>query len=1224
MVNACTIIARNYLAHARVLAESFRTHHPDGRFTVLIVDDESRTFEDAGERFAVCRLSDIGIDRAEIGRLAAIYDVTELATAVKPLFLRHLLAQDADHVLYLDPDIRVYAPLDTAAQLAREHSLVLTPHLTAPLPKDGRRVDDFHILSSGVYNLGFIGLSPRSEPFIDWWWQKTRRDALVDHNRMLFTDQRWVDFVPGFFEHWILKDPTYNVAYWNLHARELTWNGCRYEVNGKPLTFFHFSGFDIKKPYLLSKHQADRPRILLSERPAVARICHEYLESLQQNGIAEESARPYGWNTLPSGIHFDLRMRRLYREGLTRHESGKGPEPADPFDTADPGRFLDWLNEPVGGGLRPRVSRYQLAIYQDRPDLQRAFPDLAGDDWTRYSAWLRADGREQLKIPDVLLPRNGAPPAAPYASPAELTPGVNIAGYFHAELGIGEAARLLTEAIESAGIPVSTLTYGATASRKAHPFLQRGKQRAPHDINIVCVNADRTPDFIRDAGRGLLDGRHTVGFWFWELEYFPPIMHAGFDYVDEVWAATDFIATAVRTIGRRPVYRIPLPVPIPPCSPEVTRRSLGLPESFMFLFMFDFFSILDRKNPMGVIRAFERAFTPNEGPVLVIKTINGDARLNDLERLRAAAAGRCDIRIVDEYYTAEQKNTLLGLCDCYVSLHRSEGFGLTMAEAMGLEKPVIATGYSGNIDFMTAENSYLVDYSTGQVPAECDPYPAGSVWAEPDLDHAAAMMRRVFENRDEAAQKARQARHDIVTKHTLEATAAAVTKRLNEIRDARTSGTMTQNTRVPVTPADADHPTPHTAILNSLESLAAQLSPTPQVAPGRPLRRLLIGAQSVLFRMLRPYWFQQQQLQRTLIAAVRDAVQMSARAGQAEPAQRQALEAAWQAIHALQAEKQTAGDVTIVINQLVNEVVPQVRHLIDDVSRINQQTEAVIPHVHQLTEDVTSHIEALTADVARVETFGHALENRLYAPPYVADPDRLHITDNQGRRVLGYERPQGAGESGYAAFEDLFRGAEDFIRSRQRVYLPILQRHAKVVDLGCGRGEMLDLLREQHVDAVGIELDASMVERCRNKGHVVEAMDGLEYLVRQPDASVPAIFSAQVVEHMPYDTLRSFLALARAKLVPGGQLVFETVNPHSLEAFKTFYTDLTHQRPIFPEVAVVLCGLAGFARAHVFYPNGSGDPESDRRQQGEYAVIATTASVQDRSGAVLNETISRS
>ena len=188
-------------------------------------------------------------------------------------------------------------------------------------------------------------------------------------------------------------------------------------------------------------------------------------------------------------------------------------------------------------------------------------------------------------------------------------------------------------------------------------------------------------------------------------------MHDAFDYVDEVWTATRVRRRpGSAPIGRRPVYT---DAAAGAGAAHARRRSRGrrldLPPGFLFLFVFDFFSILERKNPLGLIDAFTRAFRPDEGPTLVIKTINGERRLTDLERLRAAAAGRRDILIVDEYYSAEQKNALMGLCDCYVSLHRSEGLGLTMAEAMALGKPVIATGYSGNLDFMTPENSYLVE-----------------------------------------------------------------------------------------------------------------------------------------------------------------------------------------------------------------------------------------------------------------------------------------------------------------------------------------------------------------------------------------------------------------------------------------------------------------------------------------------------------------------------------
>lgn len=222
MVSACTIIACNYLAHARVLASSFFDHHPDGSFTVLLIDDEQRELDASCESFRCLRLNDIGLERTEIGQLGAIYDVTELATAVKPPFLRYLLSAGAIDVIYLDPDIKIYDSLEEVSRLARRHSIVLTPHTTESAPRDGRRINDFHILAAGVYNLGFIAVGSGSESFLAWWWKKTRREARVDPLRMMFTDQRWVDFVPSFFDHFILKDPAYKRRRWRERGHSST------------------------------------------------------------------------------------------------------------------------------------------------------------------------------------------------------------------------------------------------------------------------------------------------------------------------------------------------------------------------------------------------------------------------------------------------------------------------------------------------------------------------------------------------------------------------------------------------------------------------------------------------------------------------------------------------------------------------------------------------------------------------------------------------------------------------------------------------------------------------------------------------------------------------------------------------------------------------------------------------------------------------------------------
>ncbi len=906
MVNACTIVARNYLTHARVLRQSFLAHHPDGNFTVLVIDDEDRALDGRTEPVKFRRLGEIGLSGRQVGQLAARYNVTELATAVKPPFLRYLLAEGRDHILYLDPDIKIYDSLEQAAQLARQHGIVFTPHITTPLPRDGRRIDDFQILASGVYNLGFIGVGRAAGPFIDWWWSKTEREALIAPEHMMFTDQRWIDFVPSFFDHHIVKDPGYNVAYWNLHERDLAWTGDRYLVNGRALKFFHFSGFSTEKPYLLSKHQGDRPRILLSERPAVSRICHEYRVELDRLGVGSQ-AMPYGWETLGSGLRFDQRMRRVYRAGLQAFENGKGAEPPVPFGAEDD--FLAWLNEPVAVGLRPRVSRYLHAIYMERPDLQAAFPGLNGGDCHRYVEWLHRDGVLQEKIPAALMPHpvpQQGQRQSMFEPPAALQDGVNIAGYFRAELGIGEAARMLTSAVEFAGIPRSTIAYDVTDSRLTHAFQQRGDGRAPFDVNILCVNADCTTQFARDCGPEFFQGRHTIGYWFWELEQFPPTMHHAFDVVDEVWAATRFVASSINRIGRRPVHTIPLPVAAPHHSPQVTRDSLRLPSGFLFLFVFDFYSILERKNPLGLISAFTRAFRPGEGPTLVLKSINGSQRLNDLERVRAAAADHPDILVVDESYSAGQKTALLRMCDCYVSLHRSEGLGLTMAEAMALRKPVIATAYSGNLDFMTPDNSYLVDYSMSRVPAGCDPYPEHCPWAEPNLESAAVLMRRVFEARDEASVKATRARRDILTKHNVEMSAAAIRRRLDALRGARrfvVASSVSESTE------SVPGGTPDHVIDSALDKAAGLLTPTPSAPEGAFLRGLRLVAQKLLFRLLRPYWWQQRAVLALLLDRVREATATAVRTTAVERRQRQALESLWAALRVLQADLQQVKDL---------------------------------------------------------------------------------------------------------------------------------------------------------------------------------------------------------------------------------------------------------------------------------------------------------------------------
>ena len=486
----------------------------------------------------------------------------------------------------------------------------------------------------------------------------------------------------------------------------------------------------------MSRFQWDRPRILLSEHPALDRICREYAGKLHDAGYDSLSELPYLFARLPNDTLIDARMRRMHREALLADEEpGEEeslllrPAPPDPFDWTEPDALLRWMNEPVD---QTGVSRYLLHLRRDRPLSQDAFPDLMGEDAQRYLRWINEEGRfgERLPIEVVQDPRSLDRPSHP-AHPDTHPEGINLVGYLTAILGVGEASRQMALALKETGVPHSVTVHRDTASRLTHPFADDGIETARYSTNLLCVNPDRLESFRRTVSREFFDGRYTIGMWWWELARFPRTMQVGLDLVDEVWVGSDFIREAIAAETTKPVVRIPLPVS-PPLADQRSRSELGLPDGFLFLFSFDFWSLFQRKNPLAAVEAFKRAFDPGSGASLILKSINGHRVLPALEELRYETADRDDIQVWDEYLDAPEKNALMGSCDCYVSLHRSEGFGLTMAEAMLHGKPVIATGYGGNLDFMHDRNSYLVPYELVSVGRDAGPYPEDSCRAEPD------------------------------------------------------------------------------------------------------------------------------------------------------------------------------------------------------------------------------------------------------------------------------------------------------------------------------------------------------------------------------------------------------------------------------------------------------------------------------------------------------------
>jgi len=278
---------------------------------------------------------------------------------------------------------------------------------------------------------------------------------------------------------------------------------------------------------------------------------------------------------------------------------------------------------------------------------------------------------------------------------------------------------------------------------------------------VFVAGLDTSPtEMYRITGLFVRPGVRRIAIWYWELEEVPEHLAKLMTWPDEVWAPTRFIAETFRKYLKVPVVTMLPGVELPPFAPR-PREFFGLsPERFVFLFTFDMFSTTGRKNPYGLIDAFRKAFAPDEPVDLVIKVSRGEKLPEEFEKLKARCI-EAGVQLRNEVLPRGDLLALMNACDCYVSLHRSEGLGLGMAETMLMGKPVIATGYSGNLDFMNDGNSYLVRYERKASEVDHPPYPKGSVWADPDLDHAAELMRYVVEHREEAAAKGVRAKADL-------------------------------------------------------------------------------------------------------------------------------------------------------------------------------------------------------------------------------------------------------------------------------------------------------------------------------------------------------------------------------------------------------------------------------------------------------------------------------
>lgn len=360
--------------------------------------------------------------------------------------------------------------------------------------------------------------------------------------------------------------------------------------------------------------------------------------------------------------------------------------------------------------------------------------------------------------------------------------GVNLVGYIQGEIGLGQSCRLVAQGLQATGLDFVIYNYQQVSAMrfKDNSWTHKITSTTPYNINILHINPYEMPLAFMRMGRQLWDKRYNIAFWLWELENFPPEWENAFSLVDEIWTPSEFVSQSIRKATTKPVKTIPYALAMPECG-GYTREHFGLPnDKTLFLCMYDCNSTMERKNPMGVIRTFKQAFSGDDNGVgLVIKVNNPQKQ--DLQLLKAELEGYPNTWLIPEVLDKAEVNALIASADVFVSLHRAEGFGLVMAEAMLLGTPVITTNWSSNTEFMNSNVACMVDYNLITIQQDYGQYKAGNRWADPNIKQAADFMKKLNASEAFRAELAAKAKAHIQEHLSPDKAAVLIKDRITEI-----------------------------------------------------------------------------------------------------------------------------------------------------------------------------------------------------------------------------------------------------------------------------------------------------------------------------------------------------------------------------------------------------------------------------------------------------------
>lgn len=779
---AFTISSKNYLHYSLTVRESFLKNNKNADFYIFVVD----VLSDKKEMLQIDNLLEQGvkivflkeiinlINIPEYENMLFRYDILEVNTAFKPFILEYMLLKGFEKVVYFDPDCFIFHDISELENTLDNYNIVLTPHIFSPY-QDDKLPKELNILHAGIYNLGFIGIKKSTTPFkfLKWWQNHLVDECYMQLDKGMHVDQKWIDFVPIFFDKvHILKNKGYNVAYWNLHERPLKKINNIYYADENKIVFFHFSGLQSDVSKLLSKHQ---DRYNINDNEIIAELVSIYTSKIKENGKNIFSSMKYYFNEIfydKLPVTKEIR-RRFFNELVSFIGNIYKPD----YETYS--KYFDFVYKDMFSDKS--LNRYAFAFWEENQNLKLNFRNLHNiTDRNNLTNTLKKHKPKEQYLYEF----------PPKKENLKINFGVNTVGYNAKSIGIAEVSRSFIKNLYSVGMPYSIINlespiHSNISNEELSEFKKYETESPVFNTNILFCNADVINNVFNELPQ-LKKAKNNIGVFWWEFEDYFNFPNA-FDNINEVLTFSSIVTKAVKKVAPRRVKVRQLIFPFInqwkiSHTKEETRQSYNIAkEDFVFIFNFDFLSSIERKNPFGLLDAFSLAFENNTDVKLIIKSTNFEQKTEEFKLLSEKVKEKSlenKIVFINESLPKNLLMSIINSSDAYISMHRSEGFGIGMLEAMFLSKPVIATKYGGNTDFMDDNNSLLIDYKMTEVKNEFGPYKKGWLWAEPDIYQAAEYMKKLYFDRKYCSEIGRKAYHSVIEQYSMQNIQMSISKYL--------------------------------------------------------------------------------------------------------------------------------------------------------------------------------------------------------------------------------------------------------------------------------------------------------------------------------------------------------------------------------------------------------------------------------------------------------------